>query len=208
MGHEEDLLVDIAVAVQLPQWILLPPKVIKRRGTIMKESFELNAVKDEMMNMLTYDCRGAAICMLADILLLANRDNAVSVCDIFGLNHKSIDRSWDQYGWTIEDIIDIGTPFVSKNVDGKYRVCLPFHLMKRLDRDVQYYDEMHNCPSLNDLLNDSGKEPIAKKEVLNEKPKEPKKPHEYSLSFDSSYRIGYKEDGTLCKTIIRPIVSM
>lgn len=176
-------------------------EMMKRRGIIMKESFELNAVKAEMINMLTYDCRGAAIDMLADILLLANRDNAVSVCDIFGLNHKSIDRSWDQYGWTAEDIIVPGTLVISKE-DGKYRVLPNFSLMKRLDREllvcrgtksgVQYCDEVNSYPSWNDICN----KPIVKKEVLNEKPKTH---HEYGISGDSSYHVGRQQDGTLGK---------
>ncbi len=39
-------------------------------------------------------------------------------------------------------------------------------------------------------------EPIVKKEILNLKPK---KPHEYSISGDSSYHIGQQHDGTIGK---------
>jgi len=162
----------------------------------MKESFELNAVKDELMNMLTYDCRGA-ISMLSAILVSANKYGEVSVLDIFEMNHKSIDCSWDQYGWTAEDIINTSTPFISKSEDGKYRVNLNFGLMKRFET-VQYYDEINSYPSwLNpkDICN----KPIVKKEVLNEKPKEPKKPHEYSITGDANYRIMRQEDGTVGK---------
>jgi len=165
----------------------------------MKESFELNAVKAEMTKMLTYDFRGAAIDMLYYIMAYANKYHSISVFDIFDLSHKPIDYSWDEYGWLAEDIIVPGTLVISKTEDGKYSVLLNFSLMKRFDRGqpayVKYYDEMNSYPSWNDFCN----KPIVKKEVLNEKPKEPKKRHEYSLSCNSSYSMGYKEDGTLCK---------
>lgn len=148
----------------------------------MKESFELNAVKDELNNLLTFDCRGAAIGMLSAILVCANRDNKVSVHDIFELNHRHIDNSWNWYGWTAEDII---STFISKSEDGVYRVNLHFGLMKRLEW----------WPSWNEISNN----PIVKKEVLNEKPKEPKKHHEYSISSDSSYHISHQKDGTVGK---------
>ena len=220
MRHEEDALDVFAHLLSMRDCLILIGRgtgktwlqnaiineINKRRGTIMKESFELNAVKVEMMKMMTYDCRGAAICKLADILLLANRDNMVSVCDIFGLNHKPIDHSWDQYGWLTEDLIAPGTFGISKTEDGKYSVLLNFSLMKKFDwellvcrglkRDVQCDDKMYNCyPPLDDFFN----KPFVKKEVLNEKPKEPKKHHEYGISGDSSYCVGYQKDGTWSK---------
>ena len=156
----------------------------------MKESFELNAVKDEMMNMLTYDCRGVAIGMLNAIMVSANRYGEVSVLDIFEMNRKTIDCSWDQYGWAAEDIITNGTLIISKTEDGKYRVLPNFSLMKRFD------DKLYNrYPSWDDICN----KPIFKKEVLNEKPKEPKKRYEYGISGDSSYHVGHQQDGTLGK---------
>lgn len=174
----------------------------------MKESFELNAVKTELTDMLTYDRRSAAIDMLYDIMVYANKHYSISVFEIFNLNHKTIDYSWDQYGWFAKDIINNGSLIISKTEDGKYRVFPNFSLMKILDPwqpvccgskcSAQYYDEMNSYPSwLNpkDIFN----KPVVKKEILNEKPKEPKKRHEYSLSCGSSYRMGYKEDGTLCK---------
>lgn len=145
----------------------------------MKESFELNAVKDELNNLLTFDCRGDAIGMLSAILVCANRDNKVSVHDIFELNHRHIDNSWNWYGWTAEDII---STFISKSEDGVYRVNLHFGLMKRLEW----------WPSWNEISNNQ----IVKKEVLNEKPKEPKKCHEYHFNCDSSYHMGYQKNGT------------
>ncbi len=151
----------------------------------MKESFELNAVKDEMTKMLTYCNRNAAICMLYNIMSYANKHTSISVFEIFDLNRKSIDFSWDQYGWTAEDIIIGSTLIISKTEDGKYRVIPNFSLIKRLDR----------WQSWNDISNN----PIVKKEVLNEKPKEPKKRHEYGISGDSSYHIGHQHNGTLCK---------
>ena len=160
----------------------------------MKESFELNAMKYALNNLLTYDCRGGAIGMLSTILVCANKYGKVSVRDIFDMNHRKIDSSWDSYVWNAEDLICKAIPYIIKTEDGKYKVLMDFYYMEHPVND--HSDKLHNWPT--DIFN----EPIVKKEVLNEKPKEskePKKCHEYSLSCDSSYCIGYKEDGTLCK---------
>lgn len=149
----------------------------------MKESFELNAAKAETMRILTYDRRSDAIYMLYNIMAYADKHNSISVFEIFDLNRKLIDHSWDEYGWAAEDILVNRPLIITKTEDGKYRVNINLGLMKRL-----------NCwQPWNELIN----KPIVKKEVLNEKPKEPKKHHEYSISSDSSHRIGHQKDGTI-----------
>ena len=70
-------------------------------------------------------------------------------------------------------------------------VFIDFHYMKYQGDD--HSDKLYNWPT------DICEKPIVKKEVLNEKPKEPKKHHEYSISSDSSYRIGHQKDGTIGK---------